>query len=58
MRAAIFNRFGGTGVLEIAEVPRPQVHADEVLVRVRAAAVNPKDVEERRVICVCIERAR
>lgn len=48
MRTAIFNKFGGTEVLEIAEVPKPRAKADEVLVRVRAAAVNPKDTFVRK----------
>ncbi len=48
MQAAIFNIFGKAEVLEIADVPRPQVKADEVLVRVYAAAVNPKDTFVRK----------
>ena len=43
MRAAIFNKYGGTKVLEIVEMDRPPVKTDEILVRVKAAAVNPKD---------------
>jgi len=48
MRAAIFNKYGGTEVLEVAEVEKPHTKADEVLVRVRAAAVNPKDTFVRK----------
>ena len=48
MRAAIFNRFGETDVLEVAEIEKPPVKADEVLVNVRAAAVNPKDTFVRK----------
>ncbi len=48
MRAAIYNKFGGTDVLEISDIPKPQVKANEVLVRVRAAAVNPKDTFVRK----------
>lgn len=48
MRAVIYNKFGGTEVLEVAEVKKPRVKADEVLVRVRAAAVNPKDTFVRK----------
>ena len=36
MRAAIFNKFGGTEVLEVADVEKPRAKADEVLVKVRA----------------------
>jgi len=48
MRAVIFNRFGGTDVLEIADIAKPTIQADEVLVRVHAAAVNPKDTFVRK----------
>jgi len=48
MRAAIFNRFGGTDVLEIADIAKPTIQADEVLVKVCAAAVNPKDTFVRK----------
>lgn len=48
MRAVIFNQFGGTEVLEIADIEKPAISADEVLVRVRAAAVNPKDTFVRK----------
>lgn len=48
MRAVIFNQFGGTDVLEIADIEKPQVKDGEVLVRVRAAAVNPKDTFVRK----------
>jgi NADPH:quinone reductase-like Zn-dependent oxidoreductase len=48
MRAAIINKFGGTEVLEISEVERPQSKADELLVKVNAAAVNPKDTFVRK----------
>jgi len=48
MRAAIFNRFGRTDVLEVAEIEKPRVKANEVLVKVCAAAVNPKDTFVRK----------
>ena len=48
MRAVIFNKFGDTDVLEIGDIPKPTVKANEVLVRVRAAAVNPKDTFVRK----------
>jgi NADPH:quinone reductase-like Zn-dependent oxidoreductase len=48
MRAAIFNRFGGTDVLKIADIAKPQVKPDEILVKVWAAAVNPKDTFVRK----------
>lgn len=40
-RAVRFDRFGGREVLEVRDVPVPQPGPDEVLVRVRAAGINP-----------------
>jgi len=44
MRAALFRRHGGSEVLEIAEVPIPEPGPGEVLLRVRAAALNRLDL--------------
>ncbi len=41
VRAVRFDRYGGRDVLQIAEVQLPEPSAGEVLVRVRAAAINP-----------------
>ncbi|MEV0980226.1 NADP-dependent oxidoreductase [Streptomyces sp. NPDC049915] len=43
MKAISYSRYGGPEVLEYGEVPEPKVGPDSVLVRVRAAAVNPVD---------------
>ncbi|MER8016512.1 NADP-dependent oxidoreductase [Streptomyces griseoluteus] len=43
MKAISYRRYGGPEVLEYGEVPEPKVGPDEVLVRVRAAGVNPVD---------------
>ncbi len=43
MRAVVHRRYGSPEVLEIEDVPKPVPKDDEVLVRVRAAAVNPAD---------------
>jgi len=43
MRVIVHPAYGAPEVLEIREVERPDVTADGVLVRVRAAAVNPAD---------------
>jgi len=48
MRAARFHRFGGPDVLVVEDVPEPRLGAREVLVAVRAAALNPKDVLVRK----------
>lgn len=47
MRAAIFREFGPAKVLEIAELPKPEIGTKDVLVRVRASAVQPFDVAVR-----------
>ena len=44
MRAMVFYRHGGPDVLELADVPKPQVGPDDVLVRVRAVALNHLDI--------------
>jgi NADPH:quinone reductase-like Zn-dependent oxidoreductase len=43
MRAIVVNAYGGPEVLGIGERPEPKVGPDSVLVRVRAASVNPVD---------------
>jgi NADPH:quinone reductase-like Zn-dependent oxidoreductase len=43
MRAAVIDRFGSPDVIELREVEKPTPADDEVLVRVRAASVNPAD---------------
>lgn len=43
MKAIVINKYGNEDVLEYADVERPEPKADEVLVKVRAAAVNPSD---------------
>ena len=43
MRAIVQSRYGGPEVLTLAEFDRPVPTADEVLVRVHAAAVNASD---------------
>jgi NADPH:quinone reductase-like Zn-dependent oxidoreductase len=47
MKAIVLHQFGGPEVLQYEEVPRPEPKADEVLVRVMAAGVNPVDAQMR-----------
>jgi len=47
MKAAIFRRHGGPEVLEYADVPEPRIRANEVLVEVRACALNHLDIWAR-----------
>jgi NADPH:quinone reductase-like Zn-dependent oxidoreductase len=43
VKAVVHHRYGTPDVLELVEVDKPQPADDEVLVRVRAASVNPAD---------------
>lgn len=43
MRAVVIDGFGGVEVLKLREVPKPQPGEGEVLVRIKAAGVNPVD---------------
>ena len=43
MKAIVQDRFGAPDVLELREIDKPQVRESEVLVRVRAASMNPAD---------------
>src|SRR5256714_9250324 len=47
MKAVIFKNHGGPEVLEYADVPEPEIRANEVLVEVRACALNHLDVWAR-----------
>lgn len=48
MRAITYSRYGGSDVLELTDLPTPKVGPDSVLVRVRAASVNPVDWKMRQ----------
>lgn len=43
MKAIVTNGYGGPETLELVDRPMPKVSPDQVLVRVRAAGVNPVD---------------
>ena len=48
MRAVVFAGKGGPEVIEVRELPDPRPSRGEVLVRVRAAALNRADLLQRR----------
>jgi NADPH:quinone reductase-like Zn-dependent oxidoreductase len=48
MKAVIYDAYGSADTLRIADIEKPVIGEDEFLVRVRAAAVNPKDVFIRK----------
>jgi NADPH:quinone reductase-like Zn-dependent oxidoreductase len=43
MQAIQANDYGGTEVLALRQAPRPEPNADQVLIRLKAAGVNPAD---------------
>ncbi|WP_158797978.1 NADP-dependent oxidoreductase [Pedobacter sp. L105] len=45
--AVRYDKFGGTEVLYIAETPMPEVGSDKVLVRIKAAGINPGETSIR-----------
>ncbi|MER5442699.1 NADP-dependent oxidoreductase [Streptomyces sp. NPDC002790] len=47
MRAVRFHEYGGIDVLRVEDVPRPVPAADQVLVEVRAAGIQPGEVSIR-----------
>jgi NADPH:quinone reductase-like Zn-dependent oxidoreductase len=50
MEAVVIHETGGPDVLRLEEVDPPEPAEDEVLLRVRAASVNPVDWKSRRAI--------
>ncbi len=47
MKAALFNRYGSTDVLEVKEIEKPVPQRNEVLIRVAACSINPRDIAIR-----------
>jgi len=43
MKALILKQYGKPGVVEFADIPRPAIKPDEILVQVHAAGLNPID---------------
>ena len=45
MQAAVIDRYGSTDLVRVSEVPVPTMGPTDLVVRVRAASVNPLDVK-------------
>jgi NADPH:quinone reductase-like Zn-dependent oxidoreductase len=43
MKALVLKRYGGASNVEFADLPRPAIKPDEILVRIHAAGLNPID---------------
>jgi NADPH:quinone reductase-like Zn-dependent oxidoreductase len=43
MKAIVYHSYGAADVLKLAEIPQPIPKDDHVLIKVRAAALNPLD---------------
>lgn len=43
MQALLLKQYGKSGQLEFADIPRPTIKPDEILVRIHAAGLNPID---------------
>jgi D-arabinose 1-dehydrogenase-like Zn-dependent alcohol dehydrogenase len=48
MKAAVMHEFGGPEVLRYEDVPDPQTRKDQILVRVKACALNHLDLWVRK----------
>ncbi|MER6115890.1 NADP-dependent oxidoreductase [Streptomyces sp. NPDC001743] len=48
MKAFMVEKYGGRAGMRAAEVPEPEVGADDVLVKIHAAGVNPLDLRIRK----------
>jgi NADPH:quinone reductase-like Zn-dependent oxidoreductase len=48
MQAYVLTRYGGPRAMQLREVPEPTAGAGEVLIRVRAAGLNPVDYKVRK----------
>ena len=47
MRAVRFDKYGGIDVLRVADVPVPEPAQGQVLVKVKAASINPGEAKIR-----------
>ncbi|MEE4196474.1 MAG: NADP-dependent oxidoreductase [Bacteroidales bacterium] len=48
MKAAIIKKFGSPGVFELANIPRPKVGHNQLMIKVRAVGINPIDWKQRK----------
>ena len=47
MKAVKFEKYGSVDVLKLEEIPRPTAKANQVLIKVKAAGINPGEASIR-----------
>ena len=47
MKAIILTNAGSVENLELADIPKPDIQSDEVLIKVKAISINPVDIKTR-----------
>ena len=47
MKAVIYNKYGGTDVLELQDIPRPIPKNNDILIKIFATTVTPVDTAFR-----------
>lgn len=48
LKALVFNEFGNSNVLHYEEIPNPEIHPNEVLVRTKSIGLNFADIYRRK----------
>lgn len=48
MKAAVINSYGGTEVLQLADIKTPEINKNQILVKVVATSINPIDWKIRK----------
>ena len=48
MKAAVIYEYGSPEVFRIEEIDKPSINNDEILIKVKAASVNPVDWKQRQ----------
>ncbi len=48
MKEVVYEKFGGIDVLQTVEVPKPSIHSNQVLVKIKAVSINPMDWKIRK----------
>ena len=43
MRAVRIHQYGGTDTLQLEQIDTPKINADDILIKVKSAAINPVD---------------